>query len=139
MTIRREDLVAAAAVEILNSRQVEPLLVFLLQREVRATREAMLAQQRPERFGRINVWLSCVAGALALLTAVLFAVVFSESAIQTMSGGTLLLYAALYGGGAVVLIEWLRRRGLRARIRVLTVLAMASAPLAVVALHHVAG
>lgn len=71
MTIRREDLAAAAAVGLLHYTQIDPLLVYLLQRDVRAKREAMLAQL--SRRSQFNLWLSYAAGLLALIVAALFA------------------------------------------------------------------
>jgi hypothetical protein len=141
MTIRREDLVAAAAVGLLQYRQVEPLLVFLLQRDVRAQREAMLARRRRQRpfVNGINIALSRVVGFLALVTATLFAVLFSSRAVQAMGSGALLLLGSVYAAGSLGIAAWLRRRGFCARVRVMVALAIASVPLAVIALQHVSG
>lgn len=139
MTIRREDLAAAAAVGLLHYRQVEPLRVFLLQRDVRARREAMLAQLHPAPLRRVNAWLLYLLGALALLTALLFSLLFAGRALQSTDGLTPLLFAVPYGVAVLALAAWFRRRGLRARARMLAGLMVASVPLAVVALHHAAG
>jgi hypothetical protein len=140
MTIRREDLVAAAAVGLLQYRQVEPLLVFLLQRDVRAQREAMLARQSRQRRSLrsgINVALSHVVGVLALVTAALFAVLFSSRAVQAMGSAAILLMGSAYAVGGLGLAAWLRRRGFCVRVRVAAALAIASVPLAVIALQYV--
>lgn len=139
MTIRREDLAAAAAVGLLHCRQVEPLLVFLLQRDVHARRAAMLAQRHPPPFRRLNRWLSYLLGALVLMTALLFAVLEADRVTQTGQGVALLLFCVPYGLGMLALTAWpgWRRRWLR--LRMPAALIVASAPLAVLALHHVAG
>lgn len=141
MTIRREDLVAAAAVGLLQYRQVEPLLVFLLQRDVRAQREAMLARQRRQRpfAGGINVALSHIVGFLALVTATLFAVLFSSRAMHSMSTASILAFGFVYAAGGMGVAAWLRRKGFCARVRVAAALAVASVPLAVLALQYVIG
>lgn len=139
MTIRRDDLVAAATAGILHHRQIDPLLVYLLQRDVHAQREAMLAQRRPVPLGRLNLWLSCAVGALAVLTASLFAVLFATRAVQLMGIGALAFFTVLYASGAVGLAAWFRMRGFCVRMPVMAALTMASVPLAVIALNHVSG
>ena len=141
MTIRREDLVAAAAVGLLQYRQVEPLLVFLLQRDVRAQREAMLARQRRQRSfgGGINLALSHIVAFLAMITATLFAILFSSRALQAMGLGAVILFGSVYIAGGMGIAAWLRRQGFCARVRVAAALAIASVPLAVIALQYVTG
>lgn len=141
MTIRREDLVAAAAVGLLQYRQVEPLLVFLLQRDVRAQREAMLARQGRQRPSSqaINIVLFYLVAILAVITAALFAVLLSSRAVQAMGSGMLVLFSLAYAGGGLGVAAWLRRRGFCARIRLGAALIVASVPLAVIALQHVTG
>ena len=103
MTIRREDLVAAAAVGLLQYRQVEPLLVFLLQRDVRAQREAMLARQGRQRLfaSGINVALTRIVVVLALVTAILFAVLFSSRVVHAFGTTALLLFGSAYAAGGL--------------------------------------
>lgn len=137
MTIRREDLAAAAAVGLLHYRQVEPLMVFLLQRDVREKREAMLAQMRPAPFRRLNRWLSYLAGALALLIVILFTVLFADRAAQSMTEIKLLVFTMPYGVGLLALAVWFRWRGVRGRLHMPAALVVASVPLALLAWHHV--
>lgn len=66
MTIRREDLTAAAAAGLLPYRQIDPLLIFLLQRDIVAKRQVLLAQPHP-RPSRGVPFLLAVALALAAL------------------------------------------------------------------------
>ena len=135
MTIRREDLAAAAAVGLLHYTQIDPLLVYLLQCDVRAKREAMLAQL--SRRSRFNLWLSYAAGLLALITAALFAVLFVSRAMMTMDTGALFLSCLLYGSGTLAFAGWLRKCGFCMRVLLATALTLASVPIAVFALCHV--
>lgn len=139
MTIRREDLLAAAAVGILQYRQVEPLLVFLLQRDVHAQREAMLARQHRQSVSRqrTNTVLSKFVGILALVTASLFAVLFFSSILQAMPLTAVLLFSLVYVTGGVAAANWMRYRGFCKEVRVTAALAIVSVPLAAIALQYV--
>ena len=137
MTIRRDDLVAAAAVGLLQYRQIDPLLVFLLQRDVRAKRQALMEQANAGGHSGLYTLLSYAVALLAIVTATLFAVLFTTRAVQAMGNGAFLFFIALYLLGALGLAAWFRRRGSCVRVRVLTAIAMASVPLAVVALQQV--
>ena len=136
MTIRREDLVAAAAAGLLQYRQVDPLLVFLLQRDITAKRQAMLSQARPH-FRGIHAVLSFLAAVLAVVTAVMFGVLFSSRAVHTMGSGVNVLFALLYLALGLAIAAWFRKRGYWGRVRLLFAVVMASVPLAVVALQQV--
>jgi hypothetical protein len=139
MTIRRDDLAAAAALGLLQYRQIDPLLVFLLQRDVRAKRQALAVQVRQTRQSRVYVLLSYTVALLAVVTAGLFAVLFTTRAMQAMGSGAFFFFTAVYVLGVLGIAAWFRRRGYCARVRVLAALVMASVPLAVMALQQVAG
>lgn len=135
MTIRREDLVAAASLGLLQYRQVDPLLVYLLQIDVRAKREALRLQVEDNGSRRLNRWLSWVFAALAAVTGAMFALVFSTRASTTFSTGTMLASLAVYV--AVALFVVLRaRRGKGARTRLLTTLVMTSVAMVVFVLQR---
>ncbi len=137
MTIRREDLVAAASVGLLQYRQIDPLLVFLLQRDVRAKRLALAAQVRTSRQSWLYALLSYVVAALAILTAGLFAVLFTSRGVQEMGSGALFFFTSVYVAGALGLVAWFKRRGYCGKIRLLLAMTMASVPLAVFAFKQV--
>lgn len=139
MTIRRDDLVAAAAVGLLQYRQIDPLLVFLLQRDVRAKRQALAAQTRESRHGGVYALLSYTVAVLAVVTAALFAVLFTTRAAHAMGSGAMVVFIGLYVAGAFSVATWFRKRGYCGRVRVLAAVIMASVPLAVMALQQVAG
>lgn len=138
MTIRRDDLVAAAALGLLQYRQIDPLLVFLLQRDVVAKRRAMLEQARKTPQDRLNTLLSYVVAMLACVTAALFGVLFMTRAVQTVGVGAFAFFSAFYLLAALGVTAWFRKRGYCGRMRVLAVVAVAAAPLAVVAFQKVA-
>lgn len=135
MTIRRDDLAAAAALGLLQYRQIDPLLVFLLQRDVHARRQAMLREREMRRSG-VLVWLTFAAGLLAACTGALFALLLGSRGAQIGSGAVLLLLIA-YAGSALSAAALARARGYGRRIRVVSAALMASIPIAVFVLQRV--
>jgi polyferredoxin len=139
MTIRRDDLAAAAAVGLLQYRQVDPLLVFLLQREVRAKRQALQEQADARENAGLHALLSYVVTLMAIATAGLFAVLFITRAMRGMGNDAFIFFTGLYLLAGLGVAAWLRRRGMCARVRMLAAIVMASLPLAVLALQQVGG
>jgi len=138
MMIRRDDLVAAAAVGLLQYRQIDPLLVFLLQRDVVARRQAMLEQTRQSQQSGMTRLLSYVVGTLALVTAALFGLLLLTRTSLTAEAGTFAALAAAYLSAVIGVTTWFRKRGYGARIRFLIAMLLAATPLAVFALRQVA-
>jgi len=64
-------------------------------------------------------------------------VLFSGRALQALGGGAYVLLAVLYLTAGLVIAAWFRRQGFGRRIRLLSAVAMASLPMAVVALQQV--
>jgi len=139
MTITREDLAAAAAVDLLQYRQIDPLLVFLLQRDVHARRAALAEQARRSSHGAVVMGLSYLAGLLAIVTAALFAALFTSRATDSFDFSVLAAGGILYALSAVRVASWFRQRGYCARVRVLAALALVSVPLAVLVVQQAAG
>jgi cytochrome c oxidase assembly factor CtaG len=137
MTIRRDDLVAAAAAGLLQYRQIDPLLVFLLQRDITARREAMLAKASKRQFHGLYALLSFTVAVLAVVTAVMFSMLFASRAVYSLGSSAYVLFALLYMVAGLAIAAWFRRRGYCGRIRLLFAVVMASVPLAVVALQQV--
>lgn len=135
--IQRDDLVAAATVGLLQYRQIDPLLIFLLQRDVRAQRAALLARPQPAPASGAYLLLSYLASTLAIVTVALFAAVFAAHAAESLGAGALFVFMLLYGAGAFGLASWFKRRGLTAPVRLLAALTVTLVPLAVFALQHV--
>lgn len=137
MVIQREDLVAAASLGLLQYRQIDPLLIFLLQRDVRSKREAMLAQTKPARVARTYVMLSYLAGLLAIATAALFAVLFTNRAVESLGMGALFFLTALYALCAIGVASWFKKWGFGMLTRILSGFMIALVPVAVFGLHQV--
>jgi hypothetical protein len=138
MTIRRDDLTAAAAAGLLQYRQIDPLLVFLLQRDICAKRQALAAQQRSSPYRSLYALLSCVVAALTVFTATLFGVLFASRAVQAMGNGAYVFFTLLYLAGGLGLAAWLRRRQFCQRVRLVSAVIMTSVPLAIVVLQQIA-
>jgi ABC-type multidrug transport system permease subunit len=135
--IQREDLAAAASAGLLHYRQVDPLLVFLLQRDVLAKRQAMLTQSRFRSAGAksTSVLMAYLAGMLAMVTAALFAVLFTTRTAEVVGIGALVIFSLFYGAGALGLASWFRHRGFSAPVRILTALVIALVPVALYSLN----
>lgn len=135
MTIRREDLAAAAALGLLQYRQVDPLLLFLLQRDVLAQRRALFEASRQRRAGALT-WLTVVAGVMAALAGALFALLLTQRGPE-LGVGVMLIFLAAYGASAFSAVALVRARGYGRRVRIVSAALMASVPLAVFALQQV--
>jgi len=137
MKIRREDLVAAAALGLLQRRQIGPLFLFLLQRDVRAKRMALVAQARVSQQHGFYRLLFYLAAFLAVATTLLFTALLVSAA--PMEEGVLLVFGVLYLMCSWALIAWVRNREFGRRVRMGPALVLASVPLAMVAVQQVAG
>jgi hypothetical protein len=132
--IQREDLVAAASLGLLQYRQVDPLLLYLLQRDLRSRREEMLAQARPSRTHAV---LSYLAVMLAVAAAALVALMFTGRAVESLGIGALFCMTVVYALSAVGLASWFKRLGFAKSIRVLCGSVVALGPVAVFSVQHV--
>jgi hypothetical protein len=144
MTITREELAAAASLGLLQYRQVDPLLVFLLQRDVLSRREALLARGNKQRTSPAGRWLSyllaTLALGLALVTVSLFVLLFVTRAMEPVNLAALPpapFLSAAYALLALGLTLLLWKRSVGARVRILITLLMATLPIAVLALQQV--
>lgn len=136
MTIRREDLAAAAALGLLQYRQIDPLLVFLLQRDVHAQRQAMLRARERQRNGLV-AWMALVAALLATCAGAMFAILLTRTSAP-VAPGVAVLFMLVYAGSAYGAAVLARARGYGRRLRVVSVAVVASVPVAVFALQQVA-
>jgi len=136
MTIRREDLAAAAALGLLQYRQIDPLLVFLLQRDLHAQRQAML-RARERRRGGVLAWLTFGAAALATIAGVMFALVLTTHGAGGPSAAAWLFVLA-YLGSAYGALALAHVRGYGMRVRLASAALVATIPVAVFALQEAA-
>ncbi|HEY8609102.1 MAG TPA: hypothetical protein VIM12_18450 [Noviherbaspirillum sp.] len=138
MTIRREDLAAAASLGLLQYNQVDPLLIFLLQRDLRERQVALAASARATPVQWLRTVLSYVAAFLAVLTLGMFGVLHVSRIAPSAGLAALVLAVILYTAVGVGLAVWSRGQGHCRPIRVTLGVVMASVPLAVLALHGAA-
>lgn len=128
MKIQREDLAAAAEQGVLQPEQIDPLLAFLSQRNIKP------GKADTPRFSGTHV-LYYLGGLLAICAASLFATLAVESLGMPALLGLTLLYAACAIGAA----SWFEKHGLGVPASIFATLAIALTPLAVFALQHVLG
>lgn len=128
MKIRRQDLVAAASLGLLQRKQIGPLLVFLLQRDIHAKRIALAAQARNAQ--RHGLWrlLSRLVMLFAVVTTALFAMLLLNA--NAVSGGAVFFFSLLYTACATWFVMRLRKRPAARRVRTLPVLALMAMPVA---------
>jgi hypothetical protein len=136
MTIQREDLAAAASVGLLQYRQIEPLLVFLLQRDVLAQRRALLAQSEEMQGGGSRSLLFYLLLFAMIAAGAVFAAMVTAHTQQSGGIGALFFFTGLYGFAAYFLLARIKMRSHGRSIRMLSTLMMASVPLAVFALQQ---
>lgn len=138
MTIRREDLAAAASLGLLQHSQVDPLLIFLLQRDVLARRAELAAAAQaaatPRTWLRAVLWYT--AALLAVLTAGLFGVLYVSRSAPGAGLAALVCAVGLYTAAGVKLASWSRGRGYCRATRVTLGVVMASVPLAALLVHQ---
>ncbi|WP_019140257.1 hypothetical protein [Noviherbaspirillum massiliense] len=136
MKIKREDLVDAAGAGLLQYRQIDPLLIFLLQRDVAARRRALHEQVPAEPAEKGQVLLSLLGGMLGIAAAALFALLVTVPAVRMFGLGSLLTLTLLYAFCAFRLTAWFRERGTGLSIRILSGSGIALMPLAIFALEQ---
>jgi hypothetical protein len=125
MTLKRGDLVAAAAAGVLQHDQVDPLLRFLNQRASKAG---------AAEFSGTHV-LYYLGGLLAIGAASLF----TTLAVEALGMGALFGLSVLYAFFAIGAAIWFEKKGLGVPAGIFATLAIALVPLAVFALQHLLG
>jgi hypothetical protein len=129
MTVKREDLVAAAAAGLLPCTQIDPMLIFLLQRDVQLQRKAMLSQQSAGRVRSRHVLLYLTA-ILAIAAATFAAAFYARLAFNALGAAGLLWFIALYALFTIGLAAWFERRRVGMAARIFATSAVALVPLA---------
>lgn len=126
----------AASAGLLQPRQIGPLFLFLLQRDVRARRMALATQVQTTQRHSLYRMLFYMAGFTAVTTTVLFAVLL---ATENPAGvGALFFFSLLYMLCATWVVKWFRRRRYGKRIRMLPALIVAAVPLSMIVVKQVA-
>jgi hypothetical protein len=136
MTVKREDLLAAAAVGVLQYTQVDPLLIFLLQRDVNLQRGAMLRKKSAARMSGKHV-LGYMAAILGIGIATSLIAYYTKLAFDALGVGGLLWFIALYALFTVAMATWFERRQIGVSARIFSTSVIALLPLAVFASHQI--
>lgn len=132
MTVKREDLLAAASVGVLHYTQVDPLLVFLLQRDVNVQRQAMLKQKRGSRISGRHV-LFYMAAILILGLVTLLVAFYTKLAFDALGPSGILWFIGLYALFTVGMATWFEWRQLGLPVRIFSTSVIALLPLAIFA------
>jgi hypothetical protein len=129
MDIKREDLLAAAAAGVLHYGDIDPLLIFLAQRET-TNRKARLISFR----GRLK--LIYAAGILLIGAMTLLALRFSAATISPLGLAALLWFTLMYALCAVVATAWFDVRSGGLPTGFFALVAIALTPVVVFSLHY---
>lgn len=105
MSVKREDLQAAAAVGVVQYTQVDPLLIFLLQRDMNHQREAMLKEKRPARMSGVHVAFYMLT-LLFIGVATAMIALYTKLAVDALGAVGILWFIGLYA-----FLRWWRRPG----------------------------
>jgi hypothetical protein len=126
MTVKREDLLAAASVGVLHYTQVDPLLVYLLQRQ------AMLRQKRGSRMSGKHVMLYMAAILVIGLVAAMVAF-YTKLAFDALGPTGILWFIGLYALVTVGVAAWFEGRQIGLPVRIFSTSVIALVPLAIFA------
>lgn len=96
MTISKDDLLAAASAGLIPHRQIEPLMVFLLQRDVYAQRAEMLRQRGAQAQHLVRT-LFLSSGVFAYVLCNMFALAMANLSVYP-GVVAVLLFGAIYMG-----------------------------------------
>lgn len=134
MTVKREDLLAAANAGVLHYTEVDTLLVFLRGREVTAQKES---ESHKESRWKSPHWKYYLGGMLAIAIATLFGMWFMSPAIGRLGAIAALWFTLIYVLCAIGAAAWFGLRGGSVLVGMFSVLLIALMPLAIVALQQV--
>ncbi len=133
MSVKREDLLAAAALGVLQYKQVDPILIFLLQRDMRLARESRHVKKAEPPRRRLYYLAALLAvGAAALLIAS-----YMNVSLNALDAGKLLWFSGLYVLFTVVMIAWFEWQHVGIAIRIFATSGIALVPLAIFASHQI--
>ena len=134
MTVKREDLLAAATAGVLHYGEIDSLLIFLAQREA-TIRKLTTVTEKPAEGMRAH-WMYYLGGVLAIAVATLFGMLFSTRNVGSLGLVAVLWFSLVYVLCAIGATAWFDVRGRRVLIGLFVVLAIALMPLAVFALRR---
>ncbi|MES2536031.1 MAG: hypothetical protein V4632_09190 [Pseudomonadota bacterium] len=136
MTVKREDLAAAAAEGVLQYTQIEPVLIFLLRRDVQMHRTSAFREQKGARFSGRRA-LCSMAAILAIGLAMALVAFHTRLASDVLGISGLVWFITLYGLFAVAMAASFERWRFGSAARIVCTAVIALAPLAILASLHV--
>lgn len=136
MTVKREDLMAAASMGVLNYKQVDPVLIFLLQRDILTQREGMLKEQAGTRGIGVKKVLLFMLAILMIVVAAAAATFYTKLAFDALGVGGLLWFIGLYALFTMLVAAWFERMRISAAARIFVTAVIGLLPLAVFASQH---
>ncbi len=138
MTVKREDLLAAATAGILHYGEIDPLLIFLAQRE--ATIRKSAAPNEPPLIGWKSFhWIAYLGGVLAISLVTLVGMSFSMRGAVSLGLMAVLWFSLVYALCAIGATAWFNLRPGSVPIGLFAVLVIALMPVGVFALQRVMG
>jgi polyferredoxin len=136
MTVKREDLQAAAAAGVVHYTQVDPILIFLLKRDMQAQRSSLLTQQKASRVSVKHILYYFLA-IISIAVASALAGPYTRPAIDALGVGGLLWFTGLYLLFTVAVAAWFERKRACASVRIFATSAVGLVPLAVFASQQI--
>lgn len=137
MTIKREDLLAAATAGVLHYGEIDSLLIFLAQREA-TIRKLTEPKDKPAGWKRAH-WMYYLGGVLAIGATTLFGMLFSTREVGSLGLVAVLWFSLVYALCAIGATAWFDLRGGSVPIGLFAVLVIALMPLVVFALKRMMG
>ncbi|MDB5839022.1 MAG: hypothetical protein JWQ23_974 [Herminiimonas sp.] len=130
MTIRREDLLAAAEAGVVQYSQIDHILIFLLNRDIQSQRSAVQTRRRSPRRTGLYYMLAMLAIGTALALIAWSPGLYGQIALQAHITDRLMWPIGLCALFAVAIAAWFERRRAGLTVRVLAAAVIALVPLA---------
>jgi len=138
MTVKREDLLAAATAGILHYGEVDPLLIFLAQREATIKKSAAPNEQPLTGWKGFH-WIAYFGGVFAIGLVTLVGTLFSMHGAVSLGVMAVLWFSLVYALCAVGASAWFNLRAGNVPLGLFAVLAIALMPVVVFALQRAMG
>lgn len=138
MTVKREDLLAAATAGILHYGEIDPLLIFLAQREA-TIRKSAAPNEQPLTSWKGFHWIAYLGGVLAISLVTLVGMLFSMRGAVSLGLMAVLWFSLVYALCAIGATAWFNLRAGSVPIGLFAVLVIALMPVGVFALQRLMG
>lgn len=133
MTVKREDLLAAAALGVVQYKQVDPILIFLLQRDVKLKRDGGPSKMTVSR-KRGLYYIAALLAAAIVISLIAF---YINVSFEALGGERFLWFCGLYVLFIVATIAWFEWRHVGVAVRIFATSSVALVPLAMFVSHQI--